>query len=181
MLTEIVEKKTVLDYEKLPEGAPFQLINGELIMNPAPHFFHQQLVMRLANKLFTFVDVKELGEVVASPVDVYVSDTEVYQPDIVFISKERLNIVVDGRIKGAPDLVVEVLSPSTGFYDLSHKKNLYESSGVKEYWIVYPHEEIIEVLQNASGEFQQIARVKRQGNVASKVLQGFSVSLADIF
>ncbi len=181
MLTETIDKKTILDYEKLPEGAPFQLINGELIMNPAPHFFHQKIVMRLATKLFSFVDSKELGEVVASPVDVYLSDTEIYQPDIVFISKERLSIIVDGRIKGAPDIVVEVLSPSTGFYDLSHKRSIYESSGIKEYWIVYPQEEIIEVLENVSGEFRQIARVKREGNVASKVLQGFSVSLADIF
>lgn len=181
MLAETIDKKTILDYEKLPEGAPFQLINGELIMNPAPHFFHQELVMRLSTKFFMFVDKKQLGKVVASPVDVYLSETEVYQPDIVYISKERLTIVVEGRIKGAPDLVVEVLSPSTGFYDLSHKKHVYESSGVKEYWIVYPREEIIEVQENVNGEFQQIARVKRQGNVASKVLQGFSVSLADIF
>ena len=181
MLTETIEKKTVSDYEELPEGAPYQLINGELVMNPAPHFFHQQLVMRLANKFFMFVEKNSLGEIVASPVDVYLSEMEVYQPDIVYLAKERLGIIVDGRIKGAPDIVVEVLSPSTGYYDLSHKKNMYESSGVKEYWIVYPQEEIIEVFENVSGEFQQIARVKRQGNVTSKLLQGFSVSLSDIF
>lgn len=181
MLTEIIEKKTYLDYDKLPEGAPFQLINGELTMNPAPHFFHQQLVVRLANKFFTFVETTKLGEVVASPVDVYLRETEVYQPDIVFIAKERLNIIIDGRIKAAPDIVVEVLSPSTGYYDLSHKKNVYESSGVKEHWIVYPEEEIIEVLENVAGKFQQIARTKKQGKVASKLLQDFSVSLADIF
>ncbi|MEK7250775.1 MAG: Uma2 family endonuclease [Bacteroidota bacterium] len=180
MLTETIERKTVSDYEELPEGAPYQLINGELVMNPAPHFFHQRIIARLTTHLNLFVEKHNLGDVAVSP-DVYLSETDIFQPDIVFVSNERLNLIVEGRVKGAPDLAIEVLSPSTGYYDLSHKKNLYESSGVKEYWIVYPQEETIEVFENVAGEFHQIARVKRQGNVASKLLQGFSVKLADIF
>jgi Uma2 family endonuclease len=181
MLTETFEKKTYLDYDQLPEGAPYQLINGELTMNPAPNFFHQQLVTRVAHTFSAFVEGKELGEVVVSPIDVYLTDTEVYQPDVVFIAQGRMDIVVEGRIKGAPDIVVEVLSPSTAYYDLSHKKNVYESSGVKEYWILYPEDEIIEVFENVNGEFTQVARKKREGVVASSALNGFSVDLKKVF
>lgn len=182
MTTATMEKKTAAEYDRLPEGAPFQLIEGEFVMNPASNFFHQQLVTEIAAQLHSYVKRKKLGEVVVSPVDVYLSDTDVYQPDVVFIAKDRLeSVLVDGRIKAAPDLVVEVLSPSTGYYDLSHKKTLYESSGVKEYWIVYPEEETVEVLENRGGAFHQIARVKRHGSVPSKLLEGFLLTLDDVF
>ncbi len=181
MLTQTSEKKTYRDYDELPEGAPYQLISGDLVMNPSPNFFHQRIVMRLSNSLFMFVEQHKLGEVVPSPVDVYLKDTEVYQPDVVFISKERLGIINEGRIKGAPDLIIEILSPSTGYYDLTHKRNVYESSGVKEYWIADPDEETIEVLENVNGEFIRIVRQKQTGIVTSKLLMGFSVKVEDIF
>jgi Uma2 family endonuclease len=181
MMVETLEKKTVSDYEELPEGSPFQLINGELVMNPAPHFFHQRILSRLHIRLGVFVETHDMGEVVESPVDVHLSNADVFQPDIVFIAKERLNIILDGKIMGAPDLVVEVLSPSTGYYDLSHKKNMYELSGVKEYWVLYPNEETLEIFENVDGQFVQRARAKHKGTVSSGLLQGFSVKLTEIF
>jgi Uma2 family endonuclease len=181
MLPEVDVRKTIADYEALPEGAPYQLIDGDLIMNAAPHWFHQKALLKLSRKMADFVEKHDLGEVAFSPIDVYLTEADVYQPDLVFIAKARLGIIVDGRVKGAPDLVVEVLSPSTGYYDIAHKKSIYESSGVKEYWILDYQEEVVEVFENVNGEFKQLERRRKKGNVSSKILPGFSVSVESLF
>ncbi len=129
---------TYADYEKLPEGAPYQLIGGDLVKEPSPVPYHQILSRRIEFELVKFVEERALGEVLYAPMDVYLSDTEVYQPDILFISKERMSIIGEKKIEAAPDLVIEILSPSSAYYDLRHKKNVYETSGVKEYWVVDP-------------------------------------------
>ncbi len=181
MLPEVITQKTIADYEALPEGAPYQLIDGELIMNAAPHWFHQKALSKLYRKMSDFVEKHDLGEIEFSPVDVYLAEADVYQPDIVFVGKQRRDIIVDGKIKGAPDLVVEVLSPSTGYYDIAHKKSIYESSDVKEYWILDYQEGVVEVFENVNGEFKQLERRRKKGTVSSKVLPGFSVSVESLF
>lgn len=174
------EKRTYLDYENLPEGAPYQLIDGELVMTPSPTFDHQKIVKKLAFQLSRHVEGHQLGEVVFAPMDVYLSETEVYQPDIIFISNERKHIIHD-RIKGAPDLIIEVLSPSNAYYDLVHKKNVYEATGVREYWIADPQERTVEVLENIGNEFRPHAKARGSGKVVSKILAGFELDLADLF
>ena len=86
-------------------------------MTPAPNIYHQRISKRLERELLK-LEEKGLGEVLYSPIDVYFSETETYQPDILFIAKERLNIIGEQRIEGAPDLIMEILSPSTAYYDL---------------------------------------------------------------
>ena len=120
---------TYADYEKLPEGAPYQLIGGDLIKEPSPVPYHQILSKRIALELANFVENNGLGEVLYAPTDVYFSDKEVYQPDIMFISKERMNIIGEKNIEAAPDLIIEILSPSSAYYDLRHKMRVYETSG----------------------------------------------------
>src|SRR3990172_5007280 len=117
---EIPEKTvyTYEDYRILPEGAPYQLIGGKLIMTPAPSTYHQIISMKLEVKIANFVMEKDLGIVLNAPIDVYFEETETYQPDIIFISKDRLHIIERERIKWAPDLVIEILSPATAYYDL---------------------------------------------------------------
>ena len=181
MITTEKERKTYADYAALDEGAPYQLIDGELVMTPAPTFFHQLVVWCLGTDLFTFVKQHELGVVVGSPVDVYFSETETYQPDLVFISKDRLDIVTEQKINGAPDLVVEVLSPATGYYDLTKKRRVYEVSGVKEYWIVDPIERTAEVLENVEGTYETVAKAHQKGRVLSRLLDGFEVDLERLF
>ena len=171
---------TYADYEKLPEGAPYQLIVGNLVKEPAPVPYHQILSKRIALELATFVEKNGLGEVLYAPTDVYFSEKEVYQPDIMFISRERMNIIGEKNIEAAPDLIIEILSPSSAYYDLRHKMRVYETSGVKEYWIVDPIEKGIEVYQNINGEFRLFNKACQSGVIHSALLEGFAVELEKV-
>jgi len=187
MTTALLEKEqtkkryTYEDYEKLPEGAPYQLIGGELIMTPSPMPYHQIIVRNIGFELLKFNEQRRLGEVIFAPMDVYLSETETYQPDIIFISKDRVNIIGEKKIEAAPDLVIEILSPSTAYYDLRHKKRIYEKSGVKEYWIVDPMEKGLEAYENVNGEFKVFSQAQEKDRVKSKLLEGFGVELEKAF
>jgi len=180
MITEAKKKYTYADYQKLPEGAPYQLIGGELIMSPSPLFDHQKILRQLLLALADFIERKKLGEVVCAPMDVYLSDEETYQPDIIYISNANRGIIGE-RIKGAPDLVIEILSESTAYYDLKHKKNVYESSGVKEYWIVDPKEKSVEVFENKNGKYVLFSEAYGTGEMHSEVLENFKMDIGKIF
>lgn len=184
MATIKPEKKTYYtysDYEKLPEGAPYQLIGGELIMTPSPVPYHQIISRRIEYEILKFVEERKLGEVLDAPIDVYFSDTETYQPDIIFISKDRLNIIGEKKIEGAPDLVIEILSPQTAYYDLKQKMRVYEKFLVQEYWIVDPVEKSIEIYENVAGGFKIFSSAYEKGRVNSKIFEGFGVELEKIF
>ena len=180
---EIPQKEiyTYADYALLPEGAPYQLIGGKLIMTPAPATYHQAVSMRLGVKMANFVAEKDGGMVFFAPVDVYLGEKETYQPDIIFIAQARLHIIEPARVSGAPDLVVEILSPSTAYYDLKDKFKAYAKYGVKEYWIVDPHEKSVEVYEGKEGRFEQIRRVEGEGKACSEILAGFAVEIKNIF
>ncbi len=174
--------KTVAEYLAMPEGPPYyQFINGNSVFMPAPTLLHQKISRHLTNKMSDIVDANRLGELYAAPIDVYFNDTNYFQPDIVFISNERSHILTEKNVKGAPDLVVEILSPSTGYKDLSSKKAIYEQEGVREYWLVYPNECRVEVLQNTEGGFMVLNQARTSGVVRSAVLEGFSLDIATIF
>jgi Uma2 family endonuclease len=179
-----LEKKpryTYHDYAQLPEGAPYQLIGGELIMTPSPVPYHQDISRNLEFLLLTYIKSQNLGKVYDAPIDVYLEEEETYQPDIIFISRDRLSIVGEKKIEGAPDLVIEILSPATAYYDLRKKKEVYEKHGVKEYWIVDPIEKIIEVFENKEKGFELYNQARVEGKVSSRLLENFSVDLKDIF
>lgn len=183
-ITVQIEKKkryTYEDYERLPEGAPYQLIGGELVMTPSPSPYHQDILRTLGFKLVAFVEGKGLGKVYYAPIDVYFSETDTYQPDIVFISKGRLNIIGEKKIEGPPDLAIEILSPATAYYDLRIKKDTYEQSGVKEYWIVDPIQKTIEIFVNRNGRFEPVSAAKVEGEVESYLLNGLSIALREVF
>ncbi len=173
-------RRTVRDYNLLPERAPYQLIDGDLVMSPSPNQEHQGIISNIGAELWTLVKLHRRGRVFLAPMDVYLSETEVFQPDIIFISRDRLDIVKE-KVHGAPDLVMEVLSPSTAYYDLVHKKAVYEAAGVREYWIVDPKEKTIEIFVNGEKGFQSIARMTTSGIVRSTILSDFVVRLDDVF
>lgn len=181
MLAPTKAKKTYADYAALDEGAPYQLIEGELVMSPAPTVYHQMIVWELGTQLRLFVKQYDLGLVVGAPVDVYFSETETYQPDLIFIAKERLTLVTEQKVMGAPDLVVEVLSPATGYYDLTKKQRVYQTAGVKEYWIVDPTEKTVAVLTNSGDAFEDIEQTASQTAAASRLLESFKIELATLF
>ncbi len=174
--------RTVQEYLTLPEGAPyFQFINGEVIDMPAPNILHQDIVLNIGSYLKDYLRHNPLGKVIIAPVDVHFSEKDYYEPDVVFIARERLDIVTKKRIKGAPDLVVEVLSPNTGYYDLTHKKFVYEQEGVREYWLVYPEERRVEVYINSANGFVLHSQAVKQGTLQSSVLSGFEMSIDAVF
>ena len=142
------------------EGAPYQLIGGELIIRPTLIPYHQRISRRIEFLLIQYVEGNNLGEVFDSPIDVYFEQTETYQPDVVFISKERLDIIKETRLEGAPDLVIEILSFATAYYDLRKKFKIYEKYRVKEYWIIDPEEKNIGVYVNKGNRFYLIQNVK---------------------
>lgn len=133
--------RTILEvFESLPEGTLAQLINDNLVMSPAPKFSHQDICTELSRLLSNYVFERRLGKIISSPIDVYLNNQNVYQPDIIFIAANRLEeVVIDDKVKGVPDLVVEVLSKRTENLDRTTKKAVYESSGVLEYWIIDPN------------------------------------------
>jgi len=175
------KKYTYEDYAKLPEGAPYQLIGGELIMTPAPTPYHQYIRGNIYSVLKEFVEGNNLGQVYYSPIDVYFEETETYQPDIIFISKERLDIIKETKIEGAPDLIIEILSPATAYYDLKKKFKIYEKHGVKEYWIVDPEEKSIEIYINKEQKFILVETKSKIGTIKSQLLKDFQIHLEKIF
>ena len=131
--------RTMLEvFESLPEGTPMQLIKNNLIMSPAPLDRHQLLSLELASELYQFVKKSKKGTVRYAPYDVYFDDENIFLPDILFVAHERMKMIKEDGFHGAPDLVIEILSPSTAKFDLDDKKKVYERYGVKEYWIIDP-------------------------------------------
>lgn len=172
---------TYKDYAKLPEGSPYQLIGGELVMTPSPVPYHQIISMRMEYELLKFVEERKLGIILDAPIDVYLSEEETYKPDIIFISNDRLNIIGEKKIESAPDLIVEILSPATAYYDLRHKKRIYESSGVKEFWVMDPMEKSIEVYENVGGRFKLFNEGIKKGKIHSNLLKGLEVEVEMMF
>ncbi|MBY5957741.1 Uma2 family endonuclease [Membranicola marinus] len=125
-------------FKSLPEGTLVQLIENNLTMAPAPRPLHQEILNDINFELLKFVKQEQTGTIYTSPIDVYLDDQNIFQPDILFISNDNKGVIRDDGLHGAPDLVIELLSSSTAKYDLHEKKDVYERSGVKEYWIVDP-------------------------------------------
>lgn len=175
------ERYTYEDYAQLPEGAPYELIRGELVMSPSPSAEHQRILRRLSWSIQQYLDESEKGEMFFAPMDVYFSEHDIPQPDLIFIANDRLDIIGEQKIESAPDLIVEILSPSTAYRDLTTKKRLYEQHGVKEYWTVDPEQRTVEIFENAKNGFIQHARVVEEGTATSKLLDGFSIDLDDLF
>ncbi|MCF3111105.1 Uma2 family endonuclease [Niabella sp. CC-SYL272] len=155
-------------YEMLPEGTLAEVIHNVLYMSPAPTFEHQRILAALFTHLNVHISENDLGECVFSPVDVYLGSNNAVQPDIVFIAKENLSIVKEGKVKGAPDLVVEVLSGNKK-HDLQLKKQLYEAFGVKEYFVVNLADK--EVITYYFDGKKFILQESKRGRIKSKLLR----------
>jgi Uma2 family endonuclease len=131
--------RTALElFKMLPEGTRCQLINDHIIMSPSPKWTQQDIVKNILFQIENFIRKNSPGKVL-SDVDVYINETNVYRPDIFFVSNEQMDILGDdGYVHGAPDLVIEVLSKGTEKYDTTEKKEICAQYGVKEYWLIHP-------------------------------------------
>ena len=174
-------KFTYEDYKHTPEDTRYELLDGELIMAPAPRIAHQRTSREIEIKLATFVSDNNLGEVLDAPCDVVLSQTDVVQPDLLFVSKERSHIITEDNIRGAPDLVIEVLSPSTAQRDRTLKRTLYALHGVPEYWQADTDAKIVMVLTLDAGEYK-VAGIYGEGQtLVSPLLPGFALEIDRIF
>jgi Uma2 family endonuclease len=185
MQTAIIDKSknwTVEDYLLLGEMAtPCQLINGELIMSPAPNPFHQEIISNL-NDLLKNLSRNIGGKVYFAPIDLYVNTKNVFQPDLLFLSKENLSYITQRGIEGPPDLIVEVISASNVFVDRNTKKKAYLEFGVEEYWIVDPGNKTLEIyLCSQTNPDVPHLYLAEDGLVTSTVLKDLKFDLKEIF
>ena len=181
VITEIIKPKlTYEDYASLPDDERYELIDGELMPMPSPKVIHQLLIFSIGSPLREFVIRLSLGKVIPSPIDVILSDFNIVQPDIIFVSNARSHII-DDYIHGAPDLVVEILSPSTADYDRTVKRELYERYGVPEYWLVDPYAKTITILRLGADGYNVHAVYGEGDALSSPTLAGFSLNLSELF
>ena len=151
---------TYRDYAALPDdGRRYELHQGELSVTPAPGTRHQGAVLALTVLLYEHVKSRGLGRVFVSPTDCILSDVTVIQPDVLYIATDRLSIISERGIEGAPSLVVEVLSPSTARLDRDRKLTLYAEHGVPYYWIADPESRSVEAYTLTGTVYALAARV----------------------
>ena len=174
-------KFTVKDYMSIQDDKRYELIEGELVVVPSPSINHQRILGRLFRELSEFVENKQLGEVLMAPLDVVFSDHDILQPDILFVSKERAYINAPGSIRGAPDLVVDILSPSTEQRDRTVKSTIYARHGVREYWLVSLEEPSVEVLSLEAEGYRRTGIYKVEDSISSSLLQGLSLPVKSLF
>ncbi len=160
-------------FEGLPEGTLCQLINNQLVMSPAPSDPHQSVLLDISTDLNIFVKKNNLGALRIAPYDVYFNKENVFQPDIVFVAKENTHKIKKNGLHGAPDLVIEILSPATEKYDRGNKKEIYEKYGVKEYWLVEPESKQVTFYSLINDEYVEVEVKKAMIN--SKLL-GVSIN-----
>jgi len=144
-ITPKVQKWTYKEYAAIPEdGLRHEIIDGEHFVNPSPSTQHQHVSKRLQYQIYTKIELAGLGVMFNAPMDVQLSENDIVQPDLVVILNENVRKITPTKIKVAPNLVVEILSPSTSGNDQTIKKDLYERSGVTEYWVVDPFEQQVD-------------------------------------
>jgi Uma2 family endonuclease len=182
MLRSAITPLTVHDYRELPEGPPYyQLIEGDLFIGPSPDLFHQDVIGNLYFIIRGFLKKRPLGTVHLSPSDVELSDLNVYQPDLYFVSNARRNILGRQGVEGAPDLVVEILSPRTAKLDKGVKRGVYARTGVEELWIVDTELKEVHVSHFAKSPDKPVGIYKIKQTIQTPLLPGLKFSVKEIF
>jgi Uma2 family endonuclease len=175
-----VEEFRPMDFEG--EDAYYELINGEILKKAAPTPLHQLISGRLYFYLFQYIKQKNIGEVFTAPVNVYLHELSHILPDLIFVSNENKHIIdLKDGIFGVPDLVVEIISPSSVYKDRMLKNKDYEQAGVKEYWLVDSKNQSVEVYENVDSSFRLHAFAAEKGIINSKLLEGFELDITQIF
>ena len=177
------KKLTWDDYLLFPDdGKRHELIDGVHYVTASPVLRHQAILGNLHLLLGPLVRERELGQVYFAPLDVILSDVDVVEPDLLFVRSERAEII-EQWVRGAPDLVVEILSPSTRRRDERLKRDLYERRGVDEYWIVDPEAETVKVYHLVDGAYgrPELFLAERDDGVTSPLFGDFVVPLREVF
>lgn len=173
------------DLRNTPEddGQRHEVLDGELVVSPSPNRRHQQLSKRLQHALYSHVELEHhLGEVYDAPFDVILAPDNVVVPDLIFVSTARQALFSDRGLEGAPDLVVEILSPSTRARDVGVKRRIYARFGVRELWLVDPTRDVVDRYQlSEGGDLVADGTFGRIDTLESRVLPALRLDLAAVF
>lgn len=171
---------TVRDYDSIPDdGNRYEIMGGELSVSPSPTLDHQRIVLGVAFELERFFRERPIGEVFVAPIDVEFSNFDIVEPDVVVVLDANASVKHQKRIVGAPDIVVEVISPSSAMRDRVRKGALYAMNGVREYWLVDPGNRTFEVLTLQQPDYVPVEQ--SAGSIRSQVLEGFELDLERLF
>jgi Uma2 family endonuclease len=184
MATTVFRKVSYEELQELPrkDSRLVELIEGEVFMTPSPNTKHQTAAANLHLALGTFVRERKLGRVFFAPYDVVFSEWTALEPDLLFIREDRFSIITDANVRGAPDLVIEILSPSRRSYDRETKLRIYETGGVSELWYVDPEERTVEILDRGpDGRYSVTSKLSPGDTIVSKALPGLALSVDEIF
>jgi len=184
MATTVFRKVSYEEFQELPRDGSkrFELIEGEVFMTPSPNTKHQIAAGNLHLALGNFVRDRKLGRVFFAPYDVVFSKWTALEPDLLFIRQDRFSLITDANVRGAPDLVIEILSPRRKAYDRETKLRAYESGGVPEIWYVDPDERTVEILNRApDGRFAVTVKLSGNDAIVSEVLPGLEITLGEVF
>lgn len=175
------EPLTVEDYCATPDNTRYQLVEGDLyLMSPAPNLFHQDITGNIYRLLRDHVEKHRLGRVFIAPCDVYLSQNDVVQPDVLFVASARLDILTDDGVHGPPDLVVEVLSPKSAALEKT-KRRVYARHGVKEYWLVDPTLRQVHLYEFARDPGKAVRILDDNETFESALLPGLTIPAVDVF
>ena len=183
-LHDLARKLTYEDYVLIPDdGQRHEIIDGEHYVSPAPFVPHQDLLVELTVRLGSFVKAHRLGRLLVAPTDVLLSVHDIVQPDLLFVSNERAAIVGLKNLQGAPDLVIEILSPRTRRLDEGAKLQAYERFGVREYWMFDPSRQGVRPWERTDEGFRPKPFLSAAAGdvLATSLLPGFELPLAELF
>jgi len=170
------------DYAALPDdGHRYEIVNGVLVMAPAATPEHQDIVGEIYACLRTRVKLAGLGRVFMGPIDVVLGPKNVFQPDVLVVLNAHLDRIQAKKMVGAPDLVVEVVSPGSGVMDRIAKYAVYARAGIPEYWFVKPDDQAIEVFVLEAGEYHSLGVFRGQDALPSRVVPGLPVHVEQFF
>lgn len=178
-------KLTYDDFLQFPDdGNRYELIDGEHYVTPSPDLRHQQISGRLHLITGNWLEAHPIGQVYYAPLDVVFTNVDVVEPDLLYMSNERAaSISTPQNLAGAPELVVEIGSPSTRKRDETIKRRLYERSGVSEYWVVDPELDIVRVFRSRDGELGRPMELSAEAGdmLTTPLLPGLDIPLARVF
>jgi Uma2 family endonuclease len=170
---------TYNDYLLLPDdGLRHEIIEGEHYVSPSPSVRHQRILFTLSYLIRHYLEAHPIGEAFFAPFDVLLSEFDILVPDLIYLSKERSNLLTLENLQGAPDLVVEILSFSTRPRDTQLKRDVYGRTGVAESWVIDPEHDVVDVYRRTgAGAFNDPIRLERTGSLTTPLLPGLQLSL----
>lgn len=175
-------KVTAEMFQDIPEGPPyFQVIDGQLFMSPSPCVPHQEITGTLYRLIANYLDQHPLGRVFIAPLDVYLDNINIFEPDVFFLLNEHKARLTPKGLEGAPDLVIEVLSPGTAKYDKGPKRLAYAQFGVQEFWLVDPAKRTVDVYDFRTSSDAEPLRYIEDQTLTPLILPGLIINLGSVF